>query len=60
MDTIRAKQIMQSKDNIQVLYRGAPVWIENIKDNNTAEVTTLDKKSRIDVPVYLLVENGGI
>ena len=60
MDSIRAKQIIQSKDNIQVLYRGAPVWIENIKDNNTAEVTTLDRKNRIDVPIYLLIENNTI
>lgn len=60
MDTIRARQIMQSGDAVQVLHRGSPVWIEKVMDNNTAEITYLgtEKNDRREVvPVYLLVEN---
>ena len=58
LDSARAKQIISSKDKIQVLYQGSPVWIESIKDNNTAEITNIDSQERIDVPVYKLVENN--
>ncbi|KNY29174.1 H-type small acid-soluble spore protein [Pseudobacteroides cellulosolvens] len=57
MDSIRAKEIISSGKLIQVLYQGSPVWLENVKDNNTAEVTRLDRKDKIEVPVYLLVED---
>lgn len=60
MDSIRAKEIISSGDVIQVLYQGSPVWLENVKDNNTAEVTRLDRKDKIEVPVYLLVENKSL
>ena len=58
LDSTRAKQIISSKDKIEVLYQGSPVWIESIKDNNTAEITNIDSQERIDVPVYKLVENN--
>lgn len=58
MDSSRAKQILQSPDPVQVLYQGTPVWLEKVKDNNVAEVTRLDRQDRIEVPVYLLVENS--
>ncbi len=58
MDSERAKQIIKSTDMIQVLYQGTPVWLENVKENNVAEVMRLDKKDKIEVPVYLLVENS--
>lgn len=58
MDSARTKMILQSPESIQVLHNGTPVWIENVMDNNTAEITYLDKSDRKDtVPVYLLVEN---
>lgn len=57
MDSARAKQIIQSKDTVQVLFRGEPVWLENISESNVAEVTRLDNKERLDVPVYLLIED---
>lgn len=60
MDSERAKQIMKSPDMIQVLYQDTPVWLENVKENNVAEVTRLDKKDKIEVPVYLLVENSPV
>jgi small acid-soluble spore protein H (minor) len=60
LDSIRAKEIISSGDVIQVLYQGSPVWLENVKDNNTAEVTRLDRKDKIEVPVYLLVEDKGL
>ncbi len=60
MDTIRAKEIMKSQDNVQVLFRGIPVWLENINENNTATVMRLDNKQKEEVPVYLLVENPNL
>lgn len=58
LDSKRVKEIMTSSDNIEVLYQGSPVWLENIKDNNTVQVTHLDTHSREDVPIYKLVENS--
>ena len=59
MDSRRAKEIIQSQESIQVLYQDTPVWLESIKDNNIAEVTKLDnRQDKIQVPVYLLVENS--
>lgn len=60
MDSKRAEQIMQSSETVQVLYQGSPVWIESIKDNNTAEITYIDGKRKIEVPIYLLVENNPV
>lgn len=56
MDSNRAKQILNSSENIDVLYNGSPVWLENVKDNNMVEVTYLDTHKKEDVPVYKLVE----
>ena len=58
MDSQRAKQIMKSKDNIQVLYRGSPVWLEQVRENNVAEITQLEGKERLEVPVDLLSEDN--
>lgn len=57
LDSERVKDIIKSKDVIQVLYQGSPVWVNQVRDNNVAEVTRLDRKDKIEVPVYLLVEN---
>jgi small acid-soluble spore protein H (minor) len=56
LDSDRAKQIVNSAANIEVLYHGSPVWIENVKDTNTAEVTYLETHETAEVPVYKLVE----
>lgn len=58
MDIQRAKQILKLPDVVQVSFQGAPVWIENIKDNNTAEVTNLETRSRMNVPVDKLTEGS--
>lgn len=57
MDSSRAKQIIEAKGKINVLYQGSPVWIEGVSDNNIAEVTSLKgHKARIEVPVDMLEE----
>lgn len=56
MDAVRAKQIIDSTDNVSVLYQGSPVWLEDVKDNNTVLVTYLDSQLKEDVPAYKLVE----
>lgn len=57
MDIYRAKQIIEAKEKINVLYQGSPVWIEGVSDNNIAEVTSLKgHKARIEVPVNMLEE----
>lgn len=57
LDSKRAKEILnQTKDNIQVLYNGSPVWIEDVRDNNVAQVTDINTHNRIDAPVNKLVE----
>ena len=58
MDSNRAKQIMKSSEPVQVLYEGSPVWLENVKVNNMAEVTRIDNQKRIEVPLYMLMEDG--
>lgn len=57
MDISRAREILESKDSIDVLYHGSPVWIEGLSNNNMAEVTKLKGfKQRIEVPVNMLEE----
>ncbi|AEV69536.1 H-type small acid-soluble spore protein [Acetivibrio clariflavus] len=58
MDSNRAKQIMESKGVIEVLYQGDPVWIENVLDDNTVQVSNLQTNVKQDVPVNMLVEKG--
>ncbi len=60
MDVKRAQEILKSPETIQVLHNGSPVWIENIKDNNTADVTYFEGNRRETVPVYKLVENSPV
>lgn len=57
MDDKRAKEIMASTGVIEVLYQGSAVWIENIKDNNTAIVHHISNNKKEEVPVYKLVES---
>jgi H-type small acid-soluble spore protein len=58
LDSVRAKEIMHSPHKIEVLYNGSEVWIDNVKDNNSAEITYLDNKNKLEVPVYKLIENN--
>lgn len=56
MDGKRAQQIVDSRDNIEVLFDGTPVWIERIDENNTAHITYLESNRKQVVPLYKLVE----
>lgn len=58
MDSNRAKKIMESKGVIEVLYEGSPVWIENVLDNNTVQVSNIQTNDKQDVPANMLVEKG--
>lgn len=60
LDSVRAKQILESTESIQVLYQGSPVWIESIGENNVAIATRLDSSEKLEVPVYLLVEKSPV
>ena len=57
MNINRARQIIESRDKIDVLYKDSPVWIEGVSENNVAEVTLLTgSRSRIEFPVNMLTE----
>ena len=56
MDSNRAKKIMESKGVIEVLYEGSPVWIENVLDSNTVQVSNIQTNDKQDVPANMLVE----
>lgn len=60
MDSVRAKEIIKSKEAIQVLYQGSPVWLESVGENNVAKATKMDSNEKIEVPVSLLVENNPV
>lgn len=57
MDSRRAEEIMQSYGVIDVTYNGMPVWIEGVR-KDFAEVTLVEQKRRLDVPVSALAEAG--
>jgi H-type small acid-soluble spore protein len=57
VDSKRAKQIIESHGVIAVNYHNSPVWIEQIKDQDKAEVTTLDTNQRMEVPMEQLIES---
>jgi H-type small acid-soluble spore protein len=53
----RAKEIFVSRDTIRVLYQGSSVWIESLQEKSgSAEVTVLNSRERLKVPVARLVE----
>ncbi|MGE5583881.1 MAG: H-type small acid-soluble spore protein [Bacillota bacterium] len=56
MDSKRAKQILESHGVIEVKYHDSPVWIEQIKDESSAEVTDLNTNRRMDVSIDQLEE----
>ena len=56
MDSERAQEIFDSLGVIEVLHRGAPVWIEAVA-NDQARIKYLDSQERTRVPVAELVEN---
>ena len=58
MDSGRAKEIMESKGIIEVLYQGSPVWIENVMKDNLVEIIDLKTNYKQDVPANMLVEKA--
>ncbi len=52
----RAREIMESKGVIEVLYQGHPVWLEHIEHDN-ARIRLLDSENQLDVPINMLAES---
>jgi small acid-soluble spore protein, H-type len=52
----RVKEIIESHGVIAVNYHSSPVWIEQIKDSEKAEVTKLDTNQRMEVSMDDLTE----
>jgi H-type small acid-soluble spore protein len=57
MDNKRVQQIIESHGVIAVNYHDSPVWIEQIKNQDEAEVTILDNNQRMEVPIEQLIES---
>ncbi len=58
MNIERAQEIFDSLGVIEVLHHGAPVWIEEVA-NDQATVKYLDTHERTRVPVADLLEGEG-
>lgn len=56
MDSKQAKDIIESHGVIEVKYHNSQVWIEQVNNDQTAEVTVLDTNERMEVPVSELTE----
>ncbi|OFI05914.1 small, acid-soluble spore protein H [Clostridium acetireducens DSM 10703] len=57
MNIKRANEIFQSLGVIDVEYKGNPVWIENvIEENNEVVVKNLETKNKFTVNVFDLKE----
>lgn len=57
MNYPRAKQIIDSRNNIPVYYKNTPIWIQELnKDNGTAEVKNLNTDNFMIVPIKSLNE----
>lgn len=53
----RATEILQSNDNVEVLYQNEPVWLENIDSRTeTVYVKSLNNDKRMVVPIVELTE----
>ena len=57
LDDKRAKEIMVSTGIIEVLYQGSAVWIEKLKENNTAIIHHISNNKKEEVQIDSLVEN---
>lgn len=57
----RAAEIIQSTSNIEVIYKGSSVWINNLNsENNTAYVRDINTKKEMEVPISELNETGNL
>lgn len=57
MDSMRVREILESKGVIEVRHKGAAVWIEGL-EGGRATVRYLDSDRRSQVPVRELEESG--
>ncbi|NLP25272.1 MAG: H-type small acid-soluble spore protein [Syntrophomonadaceae bacterium] len=51
----RAREIMESKGVIEVLYQGHSVWIEQI-EQDSAHIRLLEDGRHLNVPINMLAE----
>ncbi|WP_425447975.1 H-type small acid-soluble spore protein [Dethiothermospora halolimnae] len=59
MNSLKANEVIDMSENVEVLYKGTSVWIEHIKeDSNTAIVKVLETLENIEVPLEDLYETG--
>ncbi|OYD09810.1 H-type small acid-soluble spore protein [Paludifilum halophilum] len=58
MDILRAKQILESPNKVDVRYEGVPIWIQNVdEEGETARVyTSANPDDEKVVPVRQLEE----
>lgn len=54
MDAREAMQVINSRDKIEVLYNGSPVWLQSV-NASTAKVKFMDSGSEGEVPVNKLI-----
>ncbi len=57
MDAKRANMIIQSPDSVQVFHEGAPVWLEKVIDDSSAEVAFFGSNKKEIIPLKQLIEN---
>ncbi|SHJ17693.1 small acid-soluble spore protein H (minor) [Clostridium amylolyticum] len=58
MDIKRAGEIIESLGVIEVSYKGEPVWIENInQQNSTVKVKNMNTDKELNVDIKDLEEN---
>jgi len=58
MDIKRAAEIIESLGVIEVSYKGEPVWLENInQQNSTVKVKNMNTDKELNVDIKDLEEN---
>lgn len=58
MDIKRAGEIIESLGVIEVTYKGEPVWLENInQQNSTVKVKNINTDKELNVDIKDLEEN---
>lgn len=54
----RAKEILDSPENIYVTYQNIPVWIDQLKEGETVRIRNLNSDLEMEVSVAELTEIG--
>lgn len=57
MDNQRIREIVESHGVIGVTFHDNPVWIEQVNNDATAQVTVLTTNERLEVPITQLTES---